>query len=167
MNTFLNRPDIKIHLCTSRFNTQTLAENRLGRMRMKKKAVYCNMGLIRNTEKEDYLFIIELNNSENKIAGIAFVENILSENVYRIYSDDNYNQPYYSGNHYKARENMNEKEIEFITKLEITCFYGKKHLKRGNRIMKFPETIIDDYKKKDIDIMQNIKNLFVREPTVP
>lgn len=170
MYALWDNPNIKFHVCTTRFNNQTLIENKLGRLRIQKKALYCSMRPIKDTYRDDYLFILELNNEENEISGIAVVDNIPSDVVYRIYSDENYNHYFYCSNYYIAKENVKENELAFWTKLEMNCFYGKSHLKRGHNIMQFPSSMIESHKKNGIDVIEILKQMFrvrVREPAVP
>ena len=66
MYALWDNPDIKFHVCTTRFNNETLLENKLSRIRLQKKALYCSLRPIKDTYREDYLFILELNNDKSK-----------------------------------------------------------------------------------------------------
>ena len=86
------------------------------------------------------VYIIEMNNTKNKIMGIGFIKNIyLAQNRSRIYENQSYNRyvfksdKHISINEILKKEDKNKTIIEF---LENILFYGGgergKHFKRGS-----------------------------------
>lgn len=151
-----------VYLCTSRFNNQTYAENRIAKQRLGFKCMYCSLSNISSVYSSDYLFVLEMNNEENQIIGIGYVQNILSDIVYRIYSNKNYDQRHFYGEYHVHRDQMNEKELEFLKMLELTCFYGKDNLKRGMRMTRYPDKKLNKFQEKGVDVLEDIKSIFNR-----
>jgi len=151
-----------VYLCTSRFNNQTYYENKIAKQRLGFKCMYCSLTNVSNIYSSDYLFVLEMNNEENQIMGIGYVQNMLSDIVYRIYSNKNYDQRHFQGSYHVNRDQMNEKELDFIRELEMSCFYGKDNLKRGMRLTRYPEKKINKYQEKGVNVLENIKQIFNR-----
>ena len=151
-----------VYLCTSRFNNKTYHENRIAKHRLGFKCMYCSLTNVSRACSSDYLFVLEMNNEENQIMGIGYVENMLSDIVYRIYSNKNYDQRHFRGTHHIHRDQMTEKELEFIRELEMSCFYGKGNLKRGMRLTLYPQKKLDRFQEKGVDVLENIKQIFNR-----
>ena len=86
----------------------------------------------RQVEKDERIFIIEMNNDENKIMGIGCIKNnIRHDFTTRIYSDLDYNRYIYRSNFRIERNSINKEILDF---LEEALFKGKGHLKRGQGI---------------------------------
>jgi hypothetical protein len=83
----------------------------------------------------DNLFVLEMNNTQNKLAGIG----VITKKFYpreKIYADTSYNMYTYKGKYHILPEELPE---EMLNELEKLIFYGKSHLKRGGSVMRFPE----------------------------
>jgi hypothetical protein len=87
--------------------------------------------------KHSIIFILEMNNDTNKIAGIGIIKNKLDYNYYRIYSNNNYNRFTYKSDYYMPAHEL-ESHTEIIQAVEKCLFTGKSHLKRGQGITSFP-----------------------------
>ena len=96
-----------------------------------------------NVDKK-LLFVLEMNNTLNKIVGIGIITNIISKTPHNVYTDEKYNKVYYASPfHIKVDYNMSNEELNFIHyEFERSVFYGKSNLKRGQNICKYPDTRI-------------------------
>ena len=148
-------------LCTTRFNNESYIQNKIAKKKLKKACMYCNIRSLTNIKEDTYIFVLELNNSENKIAGIGLIPHILHDVTYRIYEEDLYNQPYFAGKYHIARENVTDEEEELLRSLDRCCFYGKKHLKRGCWMTKFPINILAICLQHELDILDKIRMMFL------
>jgi hypothetical protein len=156
------RLERQISLYTTRFNNETYLQNQRAKKRLKKASLYCNpTSLPQDVKQESPVFVLELNNSENKIMGIGLIYNIYNDNkVYRIYDNDFYNQPFYEGKYHISRSQMTSKELEFLDALEKICFYGKSNLKRGHKMTSFPWKIILNCAKHGVHILKQMEEMF-------
>lgn len=151
----------ELALCTTRFNNDTYLQNKIAKRKLKKGCLYCNIRSITNLREDVYIFVLELNNSENKIVGVGLIPHILYDVTYRIYEDDLYNQPYFAGKYHIARENLTNEEETLFQSLDRCCFYGRKHLKRGSWMTKFPIDILALCLQHDLDIIDKICIMFL------
>uniref|UniRef100_A0A6C0K2B8 Uncharacterized protein n=1 Tax=viral metagenome TaxID=1070528 RepID=A0A6C0K2B8_9ZZZZ len=155
------KSSLKHHIVTSRFNMQTLQENRdFVEKTPTIKCIYCCPDPIAKTIPIDsVLFVLEMNNETNKIAGIGLVRNHAFMHKYNVYSERSYNRYIYYGKNHIARENMTEEEDRIMKVFDILCFTGSKHMKRGQGIKSFPiETL---YKcKRTLDLVGFIAEMF-------
>jgi len=155
------RQSLRHFIMTSRFNTQTLHENREFVKRTTTiKCVYCCPDPIaKNIPLDTILFVLEMNNDANKIVGIGLVKNHAFMHKYNVYSERTYNRYVYYGKNHIARENMTEQEERIMKVFDILCFTGNKHMKRGQGMKSFPvETL---YKcKNTLDLVGFIAEMF-------
>lgn len=140
----------KFEILTTRFNSHTYNELE----EFKKKINY--KGSIYNTSirmsydvhPEKYLFVLEMNNTTNKIMGIGLIKNrVYKEKRFSdIYDDENFNRnTYRSKFHVKVWDSIkvaplvDDFEAEYIEEeFEQRVFFGKGHLKRGHSFTRFP-----------------------------
>lgn len=155
------RQSMKHFIMTSRFNSHTLQENREFVERNDTiKCVYCCPDPIaKNIPIDTILFVLEMNNDANKIAGIGLVKNHAFMHKYNVYSERSYNRYVYYGKTHISRENMTEEEERIMKVFDILCFTGNKHMKRGQGMKSFPvETL---YKcKNTLDLVSFIAEMF-------
>jgi len=155
------RQSLRQYIMTSRFNNQTLQENRdfIRRTAVLKCVYCCPDPIAKNIPIDAILFVLEMNNDINKIAGIGMVRNHAFMHKYNVYSERNYNRYIYYGKNHIAREYMTEEEERIMKVFDILCFTGNKHMKRGQGIKAFPiETL---YKcKKTLDLVGFIAEMF-------
>ena len=146
----------KIHslfdIYTTRFDSYTYLQN----LRVKENMNFngslygSTLTLPQNTSTDKYLFIIDMNNTTNKIMGIGLIKNILAkdQNI-KIYDNPTFNNHIYkskyylpfidSHNHGVYFDFIEPNWIKFIEhEFENTIFYGKNHLKRGGSFSRFP-----------------------------
>jgi hypothetical protein len=152
---------MKSILVTTRFNNSTWTENQ---QYIKK---YPHIGCIypspemNSKEMTDgtYLFVLEMNNEENKIMGIGLVKNHPIYNKYKVYSNQNYNRFAYLGKVRIDRKDMDDMEEKIMKAFDILCFKGSRHMKRLQGIKAFPADIL--YKCTQVmDLVQFITDMF-------
>lgn len=152
---------------TTRFNNKTYDENR------KYNQLLDNIGCIYGTPikikqtipLESILYVIEMNNSTNKIEGIGVIINkhVVDKN-YRIYEDMDYNRYIYKGSkHISTTEITDEYDKKLIYVLEQLLFKGERHCKRAQGITQLQSWILNnkynfDFVKAIETIFKNVKN---------
>jgi len=150
-------------IVSTRFNKETWMENQEKR-RIKK--VSCCYGspqpMSPKIEANGNVFVVDMNNSTNKIEGIGFIKNKPQvDKFYKIHSDINYNRFAYFGNYYINRELLIEHNEALVDALDNICFKGKTHLKRGIGFTTIPEKLMELKKLDGIHIRKEIKDIFV------
>ena len=158
-------------IATTRFNKETWQENTDWRETNNYK------GCIYGTPKElsvDItpnmpIFVLEMNNDENKVKGIGLIKNALfikekdknklQKTSYRIYNDRNYNRYIYKSNYRIDSDSVNLKEKKIIEIFNVLLFKGPKHLKRGQGITLVPKWITNN---RHINFIEFFRELFVK-----
>lgn len=150
-------------LMTTRFKNNTWEENRAF---LKK---YPNIGCIypalepiaKTIPNNEILFVLEMNNDENRIMGIGMLKNraIYEPGKYRVYSDSNYNRYTYLGKNRIDRTEMTEEEERIMKYFDIVCFTHSNHQKRLKGIKLFPPDI--QFRcRKVLNMVSFITNMF-------
>ena len=109
---------------------------------------------------ESYIYVIEMNNSQNKIKGIGLIINKHHpDKYYRIYNDQDYNRYIYKG---KKRLDISLVKDPYYQKvievLEQLLFKGERHCKRAQGITELPQWILKN--KYEFDFIKCLNNLF-------
>ena len=165
----------KVHIVTTRFTNKTWDENR-AYCEKHKTQLQCAYGVPLQTNNDlttdDVLFVLEMNNEENKIMGIGMVKNqaLFRSAIYKIYSNQDYNRYVYLGKNRIDRTEMNEEEENICKVFDILCFTGKRHQKRLSGIKAFPMDMIYRMSKKSVelgkqDLVDFIINMFKQRLT--
>jgi hypothetical protein len=149
---------------TSRFNNQTLEANHSYRAKKGWACMYCTP--LELSPKISYytpVFVIEMNNSTNKIEGIGFIKNKPESRKYhKVHQDGNTNRFTYIGNHFMSRELIDEYDPLLVYILEEILFKGYTHSKRGTGLTLIPEKVFKTSEiSKDVDIKRAIRQLFL------
>ena len=119
---------------TTRFTSETWAENQRFRDTHLETCIY-GLGVpISDKHPHGPLYILEMNNSENQLLGMGIITKKIYPRV-SIYANPYYNRYIYKGNHYIPAEQIPEAIRE---DLETKLFKGKGHLKRGKSMTQFP-----------------------------
>lgn len=130
---------VKHTLATTRFNETTWNEN--SQMRSKNPAIKCIYGtpcqISAKIEIDTNVFVLEMNNDLDRIAGIGLIKNHPISGKYAVYSRGNYNRYIYAGKMRIDREDMTAEEREILKLIEAMCFRGINHCKRGQGIQIF------------------------------
>ena len=122
---------------TTRFTTETFQENKRYRDIHNIPCIYSSsLPISDKLPYQDY-YVIEMNNTTNKIMGIGKISKTLKP-VEKIYSYKYYNRYTYKGTSYAPIEELPEKYEQIIINVEKKLFYGKSHLKRGSSFTSFP-----------------------------
>ena len=165
---------------TTRFSSLTYKENNLYREGIMKEKSMTNICIYGTKSRISYeihgdnklLFVLEMNNTINKIMGIGIVKTVLDKNQDRkVYSDERLNKCIYSSVYfvpllrqvhdeksyylddgkfkkwsYDYVEDIHPDFIAYVQDvLEPMCFKGKSHLKRGESFTRFPMKFMDTH----------------------
>jgi hypothetical protein len=149
---------------TGRFNSETVIPNYEYRKRHNLKCIYCCPSrLSPKIPHESLVFVIEMNNTTNMIEGIGLIKNKFDlTKYYKVHSDPNSNRYIYIGNYFMDRKTINDINSQLVDILEQILFKGKTHSKRGSGLTTIPEKVLKLDICKDINIKNEIKQLFIR-----
>jgi hypothetical protein len=150
-------------IVTGRFNNETRDTNYAYRKRRNFACVYsCPSQLSAKIHYNTPVFVIEMNNSTNKIEGIGLIKNNHEKDkYYKIHSDSNTNRYTYIGKHFIDRDTIDNFNSRLVYILEEILFKGKTHSKRGSGLTLFPEKVLTFDICKEFDIKKEIKKLFI------
>tara|TARA_B100000035_G_C21017802_1_gene562746 strand:+ start:977 stop:1453 length:477 start_codon:yes stop_codon:yes gene_type:complete len=151
------------YLTTTRFNNETLTQNKeYCKKHNIKSCIYGSpMRIKGNIPVKSDVFVLEMNNSKNKIQGIGLITNfVYCDKRYNIYKDGNYNRYVYKGQNYLDLECLSKIEQEIINVLEILLFKGAKHSKRAQGICEIPLWIKKN--KHEFCFVNAVKNMFLK-----
>jgi hypothetical protein len=161
------RNNIRNVLTTTRFNNVTWEENHMYRKRNNGKigCVYPTPELNNSKISSDaILFVLEMNNDENRIMGVGMVRNHAMIKKHRVYTNENYNRYSYIGKCRIDREDMTSEEERIMKVFDVLCFTGPRHMKRLQGIKAFPMDML--YKcSKIIDLVDFVAKMFKRRLT--
>ena len=133
-------------LLLSRFTEETFQESKRYRESNNIKCIYGTTRAISDYLPDRPYFVIEMNNTTNKIMGVGLIQKTISPRT-KVYSDPSFNRYIYKGNHYIPIEKI---KIEIIDELEQLLFHGRSHLKRGGLTLFPPSKLkisyIDEFK---------------------
>jgi hypothetical protein len=145
-------------LITTRFNENTWNENKSYRNKHNIPCIYpVSQMYVYKIPINSWLFVVEMNNSFNRIEGIGLIKNrIYFDKDYNVYSDKNYNRYCYKGEYYLTRDCFDAKIMET---LEVICFKGKGHLKRGHGFTRITDKLLANH--TDFNIIALIQQTFI------
>ena len=149
------------HVVTARFNNETLETNYAYRKKKGIACIYCVP--LELSPKILYfapVFVIEMNNSNNKILGIGLIKNMPEQKYYKVHSDSNTNRFTYIGKKFMDRDLMNELNPRLVFILEQILFKGYTHSKRGSGLTSIPEKVVNIELTQGNDIKKDIYSLF-------
>lgn len=150
-------------IVTSRFNNETLHINYENRI---KRGLPCIYASPHEMSSKIYLnapvFVIEMNNSTNKIEGIGLIKNKpTTDKYYKIQENQCYNRYVYFGDYHVDRTTIELYNPYLVYVLDQILFKGYTHSKRGAGFTTIPEKVLTFDICKDIDIKKEIRNLFI------
>ena len=162
---------LKNPILTTRFNIDTWKENCLYREKEEVGCIYGSPFILNNKiELNTLLFVVEMNNSLNRIEGIGLIKNnaFICDNKCSIYDMGNYNRYVYKGSIRIDRDTLIIYNRSLVEVLDYILFKGKSHLKRGTGFMKITEKFFkkeecqiigeeDDFKKAITIIFKEVK----------
>jgi len=151
-------------IVTTRFNDETWRENQTNRERRKIECLYAvPIKMSPKIEFNSIVFVIEMNNTSNRIEGIGLIRNkTIYDKYYKIYTEENYNRYYYFGKYNVNRQQILDMNEKMVTKLDLLLFKGKTHSKRGTGFTRIPDKIVKIYEAEEsLSLLQEIKNVFL------
>ncbi len=150
-------------LASTRFNDYTWNENVVYRKRHKIKGIYPVLQRIsHNINPDELLFIVEMNNSQNKIEGIGLIRNkIDADNYYKVYDFHNFNRYTYKTDYRIDRFELETYNKKLVEVFDYILFREKTHLKRGCGITCIPEKLLRHNKCDGLDLLNEVKNIFI------
>jgi hypothetical protein len=108
------------------------------------------------------MFVIEMNNSTNKIEGIGLIKNKPeTKRYYKVHQDGNTNRYIYIGNYHLDRDMIEEYNSPLVYALEVILFTGYMHSKRGAGLTRIPQTALTRDVCEGINIKKEIRQLFL------
>ena len=151
------------HVVTGRFNNETYQANYAYRLKHKFECMYsCPTELSPKIPYGEPVFVIEMNNSNNKILGIGLIKNTFeTKKYYKVHSDGNNNRYTYIGKNYIDRDTIDFYNANLVFILEEILFKGKTHSKRGCGLTLFPDKVLKLDVCEGINVKKEIKELFV------
>jgi len=155
------KKSIKTWVMTSRFNTITKNQNEIYRnTHWKSGCIYCTPVLINhNIPQGAKIIVLEMDNDKNEIFAIGLLTNKPFTSKFSVYNDNNYNRFNYVGKYRIQREECTEKECETLKILDLLCFKGNQHMKRGHGITAFPAKVLWKLTPQ-LNITEFLENLF-------
>lgn len=161
---FNGNHSLMLTIVSTRFNDFTWDEN--VNYRRKNNINGCSYGapymMSPKIELDSLVFVIEMNNSNNKIEGIGLVRNKASlDKHYMIHSERNYNRYSFHGKYRVNRDEIERTKPQIIIILDYILFKEKTHLKRGIGFTTVPEKLLRHPKCNGIDLNNEIKDLFI------
>jgi hypothetical protein len=152
---------VRTHLLTSRFNTETRKQNDIYRSeKWPNGCLYCSPEPIsQNIPIDSKIIVLEMDNDMNKIFGLGLLTNKPFFNKHSVYTDENYNRYSYVGKYRIKREDLNSKEEAIFKALDILCFTGNEHMKRGHGLKAFPTKLLMNCSTV-LEVTPFIENMF-------
>jgi hypothetical protein len=159
----LYKKEQRVFLLTSRFNNKTIEENKKFRdMNWPNGCVYCTPEKVsQSIPIQSKLLVIEMNNDTNQIIGIGLCFNKPFSERYTVYQDNNFNRFNYIGKYRISRTDMNTEEEAVFKALDILCFTGNYHMKRGHGLKLFPLILLFNCQKV-LNIPEYIEQMFIK-----
>lgn len=150
-------------IVTSRFNNETRDANYAYRKKHKFACLYCcpsepSPKILYDTP----MFVIEMNNSTNKIEGIGLIKNKPeTKRYYKVHQDGNTNRYIYIGNYYLDRDMIEEYNSPLVYALDVILFTGYMHSKRGAGLTRIPQAALENDVCEGINVKKEIRQLFL------
>ena len=159
-----------IQIVTSRFNNDTWSESCKYRQQQQQQQhqnqpSQCIYGApLRMTEKiplNSLVFVVEMNNSTNKIEGVGLIRNMIQTDKYhKVYEVNNYNRYIYKGEHHIMREQLIQQNPRLVECLDHVLFKEKTHLKRGSGFTLIPEKLLTHRIWQETNLQHELKRIF-------
>jgi hypothetical protein len=150
------------YVVTARFNNETLETNYAYRKKKQAECIYCvPLELSPKIPYHSPVFVIEMNNSNNKILGIGLIKNMPETKYYKVHTDANTNRYTYIGKRFMDRDLINDLNPRLVFILEQILFKGYTHSKRGSGLTSIPEKVVKIEMEQGNDIKRDIYSLFI------
>jgi hypothetical protein len=152
-----------IPIATSRFNDETWEQNCVYREKSQHKGcVYgAPLQVSSKVPSQQLVFVVEMNNSTNKIEGIGLIRNIYqSDKYYKVYPNGNYNRYVYKSDYRLDRDILERYNPALVQIVEYILFKEKTHMKRGSGLTLVPEKLLKHKVCENKNLSQEIKVIF-------
>jgi hypothetical protein len=152
-----------IPIATSRFNNETWEQNCAYRQKVQYKGcVYgAPLQISSKVQSQHLVFVVEMNNSTNKIEGIGLVRNIYQTDKYhKVYPNGNYNRYVYKSDYRLDRDVLERYNSQLVQILEYILFKERTHMKRGSGLTLIPEKLLKHKICENKNLTQEIKVIF-------
>jgi hypothetical protein len=148
---------------TNRYNNDTWQASYDNRIKRNLSCIYCSpLELSPKILYDTPVFVIEMNNSTNKIEGIGLIKNKpVTDKYYNVHHDGNYNRYIYIGNYHLPRDTIEKYNADLVYVLDQILFKGYTHSKRGSGMSRLPEKVLKLDICRSIDIKKDIRQLFI------
>lgn len=148
---------------SSRFTDATWCENESYRSRS--EFAGCVYGapqqMSPKIDPKSLVFVVEMNNSQNKVLGIGLIRNLhVTTKTYKIYDSGNFNRYVFVG---KYRVDRSELSADLLQILDHILFKERTHLKRGAGITTIPDKLFRHEISCERDVKQEIVNTFLNK----
>jgi hypothetical protein len=156
---------MSIYLVSTRFNNETWEENSNYRIKHKINCIYGTpLEFSSHICVDANVFVVEMNNSENKIEGVGLVKNRpCMDKYYKIYHEGNYNRYIYKSDYRLSREQLLTLNSDFVRIFDCILFKGKTHLKRGSGFTTISEKLIKRHSIcENINIIRSLREIFIQ-----
>ena len=152
-----------ITFASSRFTDATWCENESYRSRS--EFAGCVYGapqqMSPKIDPKSLVFIVEMNNSQNKVLGIGLIRNLhVTTKTYKIYDSGNFNRYIFVG---KYRVDRSELSADLLQILDHILFKERTHLKRGSGLTTIPDKLFRHEICCERDVKQEIVNTFLNK----
>jgi hypothetical protein len=157
-----------IKIVSTRFNDITWQENLDFRSKNNIECIYGTpLEMPPHICLDSNVFVIEMNNSKNKIEGIGLIRNKTHiDKYYKIYHEGNYNRYIYKGSYYLNRDKLLFLDEELVKIFDYILFKEKTHLKRGSGFTSIPEKLLNHSICENINIKRRLRELFINNFTI-
>ncbi len=152
-----------IPIATSRFSNETWEQNCSYRQKSQHKGcVYgAPLQISSKVPSQQLVFIVEMNNSTNKIEGVGLIRNIYqSEKYYKVYPNGNYNRYVYKSDYRLDRDVLERYNSQLVQNLDYILFKEKTHMKRGSGLTLIPEKLLKHKVCENKILSNEIKVIF-------
>jgi len=153
-----------IYLVSTRFNDLTWEENLNYREKHDIKCIYGTpLEFSPYIHIDANVFVIEMNNTKNKIEGIGLIKNRpCLDKYYKIYQEGNYNRYIYKSNYHLNREQLLISNEVLVRIFDYILFKQKTHLKRGSGFTTIPEKLLNQFVCENINVKRSLSDLFIQ-----
>jgi hypothetical protein len=151
-------------IVSTRYNETTWDENmKYRKMHKFSGCIYGAPHMLSNKIPMDSLvFVVEMNNTLNRIEGIGLMRNNIRFDKYiSLYKDGNFNRYVYKGNYHIDRELLIRHNSSLVDVFDYILFKEKTHLKRGAGFTTIPEKLLNHKNCQNLNIKNEVKDLFM------
>jgi len=148
---------------STRFNNDTWTENQEKRAKLNISCFYGSpQEMSPKILYDTIVFVVEMNNAQNKIEGIGLIKNRpYMDKYYKIHYDGNYNRFIYKSNYHINRDLLLRYNSNLVDVLDNILFKGKSHLKRGHGFTTITEKLLQKEICKNLNVRKEIRDIFI------